>query len=90
LGGFFPSDKRYFIRGGRGCQAAAGFRPLPLGKRKTRLARLPARVAPGIELNEHAEADGAAVFRQACKMSLEDIVSKRLRRPAGPGYLGTG
>jgi ATP-dependent DNA ligase len=32
-------------------------------------------VAPGIELNEHAEADGAAVFRQACKMGLEGIVS---------------
>jgi ATP-dependent DNA ligase len=47
---------------------------LPLGKRKTRLARLPARVAPGIELNEHTEADGAAVFRQACKMGLEGMV----------------
>jgi bifunctional non-homologous end joining protein LigD len=53
------------------------FRPLPLGKRKARLARLLAGVAPGIELNEHTEADGAAVFRRACKMGLEGIVSKR-------------
>jgi hypothetical protein len=44
---------------------------LPLGKRKTRLARLLARVAPGIELNEHTDADDAAVFRQACKMGLK-------------------
>jgi ATP-dependent DNA ligase len=50
------------------------FRPMPLGKRKGRLARLLARVAPGIELNDHTEADGAVVFRQACKMGLEGMV----------------
>jgi bifunctional non-homologous end joining protein LigD len=54
------------------------FRLLPLGKRKARLARLLARLAPGIELNEYTDADGAAVFRQACKMGLEGIVSKRV------------
>jgi bifunctional non-homologous end joining protein LigD len=53
------------------------FRPLPLGKRKARLARLLARVAPGIELNEHTDADGADVFRQACKMGLEGITAPR-------------
>jgi bifunctional non-homologous end joining protein LigD len=61
------------------------FRPLPLGKRKTRLARLLARVAPGIELNDHTDADGAAVFHQACKMGLEGIVSKRVTAPYRSG-----
>jgi bifunctional non-homologous end joining protein LigD len=61
------------------------FRPLPLLKRKARLARLLARVAPGIELNEHTDADGAAVFRQACEMGLEGIVSKRLTAPYRSG-----
>jgi bifunctional non-homologous end joining protein LigD len=61
------------------------FRLLPLGKRKTRLARLLARVAPGIELNEHTDADGATVFRHACKMGLEGIVSKRVTAPYRSG-----
>jgi bifunctional non-homologous end joining protein LigD len=52
--------------------------PLPLEKRKARLARLLARTNVGIALNEHTEADGATVFRQACAMGLEGIVSKRL------------
>jgi bifunctional non-homologous end joining protein LigD len=61
------------------------FRPRPLGKRKARLARLLARVTPGIELNEHTDANGAAVFRQACKMGLEGIVSKRAAAPYRSG-----
>jgi bifunctional non-homologous end joining protein LigD len=47
-------------------------RPLPLEKRKARLARLLARTNVGIALNEHTEADGATVFRQACAMGLDD------------------
>jgi bifunctional non-homologous end joining protein LigD len=31
----------------------------------------------GISLCEHLEADGEVVFRHACKMGLEGIVSKR-------------
>ena len=61
------------------------FRPLPLRRRKARLARLLARVTPGIELNEHTDADGAAVFLHACKMGLEGIVSKRLTAPYRSG-----
>jgi bifunctional non-homologous end joining protein LigD len=34
--------------------------PLPLGKREAMLARLLARMSPGIEFNEHIDADGAA------------------------------
>jgi ATP-dependent DNA ligase len=56
-------------------------RPLPLGKHKPRLARLLARVQAGIALNEHTDASGELVFRQACVMGLEGIVSKRLTAP---------
>ena len=60
-------------------------RPLPLGQRKARLARLLARVSPGIELNAHTDDDGATVFRHACAMGLEGIVSKRLTAPYRSG-----
>ena len=33
---------------------------------------------PGLRLNEHLTHDGESVFRHACKMGLEGIVSKRL------------
>jgi hypothetical protein len=39
-------------------------RPQAFSKRKAKLARLLARAGPGIALNEHIEADGAAVFAQ--------------------------
>jgi bifunctional non-homologous end joining protein LigD len=60
-------------------------RPLMLGKRKVRLARLLARAPPGIELDEHTDEDGATVFRHACAMGLEGIVSKRLSSPYRSG-----
>jgi hypothetical protein len=65
-------------------------RPLPFEKRKPKLAGLLARTNVGIALNEHTEADGATVFRQACAMGLEGIVSKRLSAPTGPDRLGIG
>jgi ATP-dependent DNA ligase len=52
------------------------FRPLPLSERKARLARLLARKHTGVVLNEHTDKDGAVVFRHACKMGLEGIISK--------------
>jgi bifunctional non-homologous end joining protein LigD len=60
-------------------------RPLPFEKRKAKLARLLARINVGIALNEHTQADGATVFRQACAMGLEGIVSKRLASPYRSG-----
>jgi bifunctional non-homologous end joining protein LigD len=60
-------------------------RSVMLGKRKARLARLLARAPPGIALNEHTDADGATVFRHACAMGLEGIVSKRLAAPYRSG-----
>jgi ATP-dependent DNA ligase len=58
----------------------ADLRPLPLGDRKAKLAKLLARkpIASAIVYNEHTDEDGAIVFRHACKLGLEGIVSKRL------------
>ena len=61
------------------------YRPLPLSRRKDRLARLLACVPVGIALNEHTDARGELVFRQACAMGLEGIVSKRLTAPYKSG-----
>jgi bifunctional non-homologous end joining protein LigD len=60
-------------------------RPLPLGQRKPRLARLLARAQPGIAINEHTDENGAVVFLHACRMGLEGIVSKRLTAPYRSG-----
>ena len=53
-----------------------GLRREPLETRKATLASLLRRSPPGLRLNEHH--DGESVFRHACKMGLEGIVSKRL------------
>ncbi len=60
-------------------------RPLPLGERKAKLAKLLARSRTGIVFNEHTDQDGATVFRHACKLGLEGIVSKRLTTPYRSG-----
>jgi bifunctional non-homologous end joining protein LigD len=39
-------------------------------------------------LNEHIEAEGAALFAGACRMGLEGIVSKRLDAPYRSGHSG--
>jgi bifunctional non-homologous end joining protein LigD len=60
-------------------------RRLPLADRKKRLARLLGGRRLGIVLSEHTVDDGAAIFRQACKLGLEGIVSKRLSAPYRSG-----
>jgi bifunctional non-homologous end joining protein LigD len=51
----------------------------PLELRKATLASVLAKAASGLRLNEHLEHDdGELVFRHACKLGLEAIVSKRL------------
>jgi bifunctional non-homologous end joining protein LigD len=51
----------------------------PLEVRKATLASVLAKTRPGVQLNEHLEhEDAEVVFRHACKMGLEGIVSKRL------------
>jgi ATP-dependent DNA ligase len=44
-----------------------------------------ARRRIGIVLSEHTADDGATIFRQACRMGLEGIVSKRLSAPYRSG-----
>jgi ATP-dependent DNA ligase len=57
----------------------------PLGERKARLAKLLARKPISIVFNEHTDEDGATVFRHACKLGFEGIVSKRLTAPYRSG-----
>jgi bifunctional non-homologous end joining protein LigD len=61
-------------------------RQLSLSLRKTNLARLPKRRIPGlfIAVYEHGEI-GRDLFRVACNMGLEGIVSKRRDRAYTPG-----
>jgi hypothetical protein len=53
--------------------------------RKATLASLLRSCPPGVRLNEHLTHDGNVVFRHACKMGLEGIVSKRLGSTYGSG-----
>jgi bifunctional non-homologous end joining protein LigD len=52
-------------------------RPDPLEGRKATLEMILAKSGPGIRSNKHMEGDGETVFRHACKLGLEGIVSKR-------------
>jgi bifunctional non-homologous end joining protein LigD len=52
-------------------------RSAPLIERKARLAALLNGASPGLILAEHLDGDGPTVFRHACSMGLEGIVSKR-------------
>jgi ATP-dependent DNA ligase len=49
------------------------------------LAKLGGKRRLGIVLSEHTAEDGVTIFRQACKMGLEGIVSKRLSAPYRSG-----
>jgi bifunctional non-homologous end joining protein LigD len=53
--------------------------------RKSTLATVLARVGHGIWFNDHIEDDGPTVFRHACKLGLEGIVSKRKDSPYRSG-----
>jgi bifunctional non-homologous end joining protein LigD len=58
----------------------------PLEVRKATLASVLAKATPGLRLNEHLEhEDGEIVFRHACKLGLEGIVSKRKGSPYRSG-----
>jgi bifunctional non-homologous end joining protein LigD len=58
----------------------------PLQVRKATLASILAKARPGIRFNEHMEGDGENVFRHACKLGLEGIVSKRKNSPYRSGH----
>jgi ATP-dependent DNA ligase len=47
-------------------------------ERKRTMARLLGRLQPGIVVNEYFEGDGAVIYKHACALGCEGIVSKRL------------
>jgi bifunctional non-homologous end joining protein LigD len=58
----------------------------PLQTRKATLASLLRGSWPGVRLNVHLDyQDGASVFRHACALGCEGIVSKRLGSPYRSG-----
>jgi bifunctional non-homologous end joining protein LigD len=60
-------------------------RRAPIEHRKHKLARLVRTTRPGIVVNEHYDGDGDIVFKYACKLGCEGIVSKRLGSPYRSG-----
>jgi bifunctional non-homologous end joining protein LigD len=56
----------------------ADLRRTAIEHRKQKLARLVRGQRPGIVLNERYDGDGETVFKYACKLGCEGIVSKRL------------
>ena len=64
----------------------ADLRPLPLRERRRRLAAVLAGGPDALLFSSHVEAgEGEALFRHACAMNLEGIVSKRLEAPYRSG-----
>jgi bifunctional non-homologous end joining protein LigD len=57
----------------------------PLDVRKATLRSLLVKVAPGLRWTEHIEGDGETIFRHACQLGLEGIVSKRKDSPYRSG-----
>jgi bifunctional non-homologous end joining protein LigD len=57
-------------------------RPEPLEERRKRLNKLLSRsnkaMRDGIQLSEAITGDGGAIFKHACRLGLEGIVSKRI------------
>jgi ATP-dependent DNA ligase len=60
-------------------------RPEPIEVRKRTLRRLLRRKHAGISFNRHFDVEGAVVYRHACALGCEGIVSKRLGSPYRPG-----
>ncbi len=54
-------------------------RALPLSERKARLEKLLKKAPPQIVYVEALKGDGAAIFKEACKLGLEGLVSKQAR-----------
>lgn len=53
-------------------------RRVPLEERKRELTKLLRKSAWALQLNEYIDEPGEVVFKHACKLGLEGIVSKRL------------
>jgi bifunctional non-homologous end joining protein LigD len=63
----------------------ADMRPAPIEERKSTLAKLLRDAHSSIVLNEHFDDDGSIIFKHACQLGCEGIVSKRLGMPYHPG-----
>ena len=63
-------------------------RRAPIEERKAALAKLLRRQRDGIAFNEHYSGDGAIIYKHACALGCEGIVSKRLRSPYRGGRAG--
>ena len=61
------------------------YRQHPLEMRKTKLEKPLARTERGMRFSEHLDGDGETIFKHACKMGLEGIVSKRRDFPYRSG-----
>jgi bifunctional non-homologous end joining protein LigD len=57
----------------------------PLAVRKATLRSPLVKLGPGLRWNQHIEDDGQTIFRHACKLGLEGIVSKRKDSPYRSG-----
>jgi bifunctional non-homologous end joining protein LigD len=57
----------------------------PIERRKMLLIRLLAKASVGLQVNDHIVEPGDVVFRHACQLGLEGIVSKRLGSPYRSG-----
>jgi ATP-dependent DNA ligase len=65
-------------------------RRVPIEERKAALAKLLRRSTYGIAFNEDCSGDGAIVYRHACALGSEGIVSKRLGSPYRGGRADSG
>jgi bifunctional non-homologous end joining protein LigD len=57
----------------------------PIEYRRRALAEVLGQKRDGIALNAHYEGDGRVIFKHACKLGCEGIVSKRLGSPYRSG-----
>ena len=60
-------------------------RMMPIEERKHTLANLLCGSHPGIAFNQHYEDEGAIIYKHACALGCEGIVSKRLGSPYKSG-----
>jgi bifunctional non-homologous end joining protein LigD len=66
-------------------------RRVPPIERREKLRRLiPVDTRSAIQFSDHYEVDGAQLFKQACALGLEEIVSKRALSPYKSGLPSTG
>jgi len=58
---------------------------VPIEQRKGKLAKLLRKPHHGIAFNEHFDGDGATIYRKACAVGCEGLVSKRRGSPYRSG-----